>query len=201
MIIIPQSFDLLFPEREKKLLDQIEYCGRVFYKSETKGDPAGFVKRLIDNGHESVLEHASISAEIVTDRAIAQELTRHRIASYTMESTRYVRYKDGLTVIRPPFLHGVPGWTWESGVKYAEEYYGILLGKGVSPEIARSVLPLCLACDLAMTANVRQWRHILKQRLEPAAHPQMRELMEIALDEFVRCYPVLFKDIAAEVEE
>lgn len=198
MQTVDQSFTLLEPMPEGQALRIIETVGRVAYQSEPKGDPAAFVRMLIKRGHDSVLEHVSISARILTDRGIAQELTRHRIASYTMESTRYVRYNDGLTVIEPPGLSLFSRSAWRDAIIAAEMDYATMIRDMTPPQLARSVLPLCLACELTMTANVRQWRHVLRQRSAPAAHPQMCELMGLALVELRLHYPVLFGDLGAD---
>ncbi|MBR4384137.1 MAG: FAD-dependent thymidylate synthase [Selenomonadaceae bacterium] len=156
-----------------------------------------FVRSIIKRGHESVLEHVSLTFHIVCDRAIMAELTRHRLASFTVESTRYVKY-DELTVIEPPKLKRNQLYRWRLGVSAANVEYQHLIELGCPPEIARSVLPLCLATELYMTANLREWRHVLKLRTDKAAHPQMRfvagKIFEILRDRL----PVIVEDINNE---
>ena len=90
----------------------IEKAGRVCYKSETKisNDSAeSFIKNILKRGHESVIEHASASFRIITDRGITHEIVRHRIASFSQESTRYCNYSNAkfnnaISVIEPPEL-------------------------------------------------------------------------------------------------
>lgn len=210
-------------------LKLIEECARTSYRSEDRitedGESAKkMVKKLIDNGHESCLEHSSMSVIFVCDRAIANELERHRLASFTQESTRYVNVKaeklgaDGeMQVILPRDLEkGYDLYTndlikqlesssdvdeyykyldFKNSVEYAEKQYdSLILGK-VPPEIARSVLPLSLATKVAMTANYREWRHIFKLRCEEHAHPDMRNLMIPLLHEVKQRIPVVFDDI------
>ena len=176
----------------------IESCGRVAWRSEAKGEPWEFIGMLMARGHESVLEHAGFSARIVTNRAIANELTRHRHASFTQESTRYVDgVKRGVVFIRPScapdgdidvrewglslqrWVH--PFGAWVEGAVQAVDAYRQMRASGAKPQDARGVLPLDLATNLVMTANLREWRHIMNLRSAPAAHPQMRALMRLIL--------------------
>lgn len=160
-------------------LKHIETCGRTAYRSESKGEPGKFVEMLIKRGHESVLEHACASLRLTTDRGVSHELVRHRLAAYTMQSTRFVSFQQGINVIRPPGLVGEQDSVWAYAMTHAEISYKRMIELGEPPEIARSVLPTCLATEIVATMNFRQWRHVLKQRLTSAAHPSMRELMEL----------------------
>ena len=175
-----------------------------------------FVKKILSNGHESVLEHVSAGFKIVTDRGVTHELVRHRIASFSQESTRYCNYGNdrfgkNLTFIEPPGLR-TPEQTgesvtmadgdlgaWASVLEGAEHIYLEMISRGVAPQIARSVLPNSLKSEIGMTANAREWRHFLKLRLSPKAHPQMREvarMIQILLGEW---FPAAFEEFAVEV--
>lgn len=192
------------------ILKHIEAMGRVCYKSEdrTGEDTAGpFVRRLIASGHESVLEHASISVNIVCDRGVSHELVRHRLASYSQESTRFCNYSAGkfgneLTFILPSWLDKKDqGFElFKSTLALSESSYIALIQRGWKPEQARNVLPNALKTEINMTANLREWRHILKVRTAPAAHPQMRELMLGILNELKVKLPDVFCDILAPTE-
>ena len=127
---------------------------------------------------------------------------RHRLASYSQESTRYCNYSKEafgkeITVIRPPF------WTecderyktWEQACRDAETAYFAMLAYGASPQEARSVLPNSLKTEIVMTANLREWRHVFTLRCSAAAHPQMQQLMKPVLAEFQSHLPELFDDI------
>jgi thymidylate synthase (FAD) len=184
MKIVPQSVELLWitPDPYK----HIEMSGRVCYKSEdkiTEDSAVKFCNMIKQRGHESVVEHAVASFKIVCDRGVSHEIVRHRIASYSQESTRYCNYsKDKfgteITVILPPGLADEPILYafWEDAMKDAEGSYLQLISRGVSPQIARSVLPTCLKTEIVMTANFREWMHFIKLRTSPAAHPQIREI-------------------------
>ena len=205
MKIISPSFDILTPLNGQKILEHIELCGRVCYKSEDKitdTSAAGFVAGIIKRGHETVLEHFSITVKFVCDRGVSHELVRHRLASYCQESTRYCDYaKDGfggeITFIKPFFLTaGTYAFNcWRSVCSEIESAYFELLNAGCSPQEARSVLPNSLKTEVVMTANLREWRHFFKLRTAPAAHPQMREIAVPLLHQMQELIPVVFDDI------
>lgn len=190
-IIKPSAEVIEFTPEGETLIEQ---CGRVAYQS-SRIDTKRFIEMLIKRGHESVLEHASATVLIVCDRGVSHELVRHRLVAYTQESTRYCRYKDEITVICPPGLAGDSYDDWRDCVTRAEHAYLLILESGISPQIARSVLPTCLKTQIAMTANLREWRHVIKLRCSEAAHPQMREIMFIVRDALKGIYPSVFGDL------
>ncbi len=188
------------------ILQSIERAGRLCYKSEPKGDPGKFVRSLITRGHESVIEHGVVSAVVVTDRGISHEIVRHRIASYSQESTRYCNYgaeKFGkeISVIKPTFVDKESEDTWYSAMVKAEFSYFQLLHQGASPQTARSVLPTCLKTELFMTMNLREWRHFLWLRLSSEAHPQIRSLAREILDTLFCFFPDVFFDLEFRMKE
>jgi thymidylate synthase (FAD) len=130
---------------------------------------------------------------------------RHRMASYCQESTRYCNYGKGkfgeeITVIEPCFWPEGSDlyWAWKNACLISEQCYFSLLKSGATPQEARSVLPNSLKTEVVMTANIREWRHFLKLRCSPAAHPQMREVALILLDKVHALIPVCFDDIWSE---
>lgn len=137
----------------------------------------------------AMLENAEdyMTVRFVCDRAIANELVRHRVFSFSQESTRYVSYKDGVTFVRPlPFewAEEDKGWnhrysTWIHTMGQIEKMYQELMDSGCTPQEARNVLPLSTKTELLMTGTHQQWTDMLKLRLDRAAHPQMRYLMEL----------------------
>jgi len=205
MKIIKPSIEILDNITPVEVLKKLELCGRVCYKSEDKitdESAVKFISNIIKRGHESVLEHVSFSVRFICDRGVTHEIVRHRIASYSQESTRYCNYSKGqfngeITVIEPCFL--VPGTAgydmWYKACQMAEQYYFSMLDWGCSPQEARAVLPNSLKTELIMTANIREWRHFLKLRTSPAAHPQMREVANMLLTELNFLLPSLFDDI------
>lgn len=157
----------------------IEKHGRICWGSHdkmTENSAPEFISKLIRLGHHSVIEHASASFKIVADRAICMEIVRHRIASFSMSSTRYIRYTDDVPFIEPPDLNKEQRIEWMESCVFSEKQYKKLLSMGCSPQIARSVLPNCTAAELAMTANLREWLHFIELRGSKAAHPQIRPI-------------------------
>ena len=208
MKIINADVEFITPVDGAAILKRLERCGRVCYKSEAKitdtSAPA-FVAGIIKRGDQAVLEHCSFPVKFICDRGVSHEIVRHRVASYCQESTRYCNYsKDGfgseITVIKPCFLaEDSDGMKeWKSAMRFAEDHYFSLLDFGCSPQEARSVLPNSLKTEVVMTANIREWRHFLKLRCSPAAHPQMREVALILLEKVHALIPVCFDDIWSE---
>ena len=193
MKIIEPTVELIDDIDGAQILRKLELCGKVSRKSKL-GDAESFVRSIIKRGHESVLEHVSLTFHIICDRAIMAELTRHRLASFTVESTRYVKY-DELTVIKPFSTPDGNDFTFWHMMRNTERNYLFLVEQGVKPELARAVLPLCLATELYMTANLREWRHILKLRTDKAAHPQMRVIAGKILSILREKIPVIVEDI------
>lgn len=209
MKIIPASYEILTQLNGAEILRKIELAGRVCYKSEDKiaeGSAERFVRSIIERGHESVLEHVSLSVRFIVDRGVSHELVRHRVASFSQESTRYCNYsKDGfgseITVIEPTALNlnGNAYMHWEWGCKCAEKAYFQMLAMGAAPQDARSVLPNSLKTEVVISANLREWRHILRLRTDKAAHPSMREVMVPLLNELKEKVPVVFEDIEVKL--
>lgn len=181
MKIIEQSWQWL--QKPENALELIEQAGRTCYKSEYKINPGSaekFVRQIVKSGHESVLEHVSASVRLITNRGVTHELIRHRIASYSQESSRYCRYSGDLEFIKPVWWEDwskIEQGAWTRAMKNAEYEYLMLLSEGSRPEQAREVLPNSLKTEIVMTANLRQWRHIFRLRCDKKAHPQIKELM------------------------
>lgn len=224
MKIIKQYWEWLTgnePDGEK-MLRLIEQAGRVCYKSEeriTGTSHYEFVKKAIAMGHLSIIEHANISVRIITDRGVTHEIVRHRLASYSQESTRYCNYSQGkfggeITVILPVWFYNIvekfplgPDASnddfrdmdkqsgWEVACKEAEYNYLAALGKEQSAQEARAVLPNSLKTEIIMTCNVREWRHFFTLRCSTKAHPQMQEIARSMLRGFREKVPVIFDDI------
>ncbi|MDR0805062.1 MAG: FAD-dependent thymidylate synthase [Oscillospiraceae bacterium] len=201
MKIIEQSFDFINPPEWREIPKRIELIGRVCYKSEDKitaDSAARFIANIIKRGHESVLEHVSFTVRFVTDRGVTHEIVRHRVASYSQESTRYCNYGDskgGLTVIKPYFADNPTLYsTWKTQCESAETAYNTLLADGATPEAARSILPNSLKTELVMTANLREWRHFIGLRADKSAHPQLRGLTVPFANTLNGLLPEIFPD-------
>ncbi len=205
MRVITPGFEFLQKPDGEQILRNLEYIGRVCYKSEDKITPdsaAKFVGILIKNGHESVIEHEKITVKITCDRGISHEIVRHRLASYSQESTRYCNYNkerfgSELTFIRPYFWNEDPAKyaLWEQAMAQIETAYLRLVETGAAPDEARTVLPNSLKTEIVMTMNLREWRHFFILRTSPKAHPQMCEITIPMLKAFQQAVSVIFDDI------
>lgn len=209
MKIIKPSYIIEQEIDQTKMLETIERAGRTCYKSEhlMKDDSAEkFVKNIITRGHESVIEHEKITIRIICDRGVTHELVRHRLASYSQESTRYCNYSNDkfgneLTFIEPCFFNTDESQDklnkeiWIKSMQLIEDNYNQLISNGAKPEEARSILPNSLKTEIVTTMNIRAWRHFFKLRTDKTAHPQIREISNMILDELKEKLPVLFGDL------
>lgn len=203
MEIINSSYIIEGKIDGEQVLKNLERYARVCYKSEEKisldlTSATKLIRHIIEIGHESVLEHEKATVRIICDRGVSHEIVRHRIASYSQESTRYCNYnKKGVTFIKPLFFQeGSSKYNlWLSAMQYCEDVYNLLICQGASPQEARSVLPNSLKTEIVITFNMREWRHFFRLRCSPKAHPQMREITIPLLKEFQRRIPIIFDDI------
>ena len=212
MIVVKPAVEIIDMADYSDILRKIEKIGRVCYKSEDRiqDDSAEkFIGGIIKRGHESVIEHESVSVKVICDRGVTHEIVRHRVASYSQESTRYCNYsKDkfqgqiSVIDISTGFSYDMENpadcrkyTIWHDAMEYAEKSYFQMLEAGASPQEARSVLPNSLKTELVMTMNLREWRHFFKLRLGSGAHPQMKEISRFILEVFRQKLPVFFQDI------
>ena len=205
MKIIEPTVELIDDFDAAAIMKKIERAGRVCYKSEgnIKDDSAEkFIRGIIKRGHESVIEHATVSFKIICDRGVTHELVRHRIASYSQESTRYCDYSAGkfggeLTFIKPCFWQeGDENFQlWKDTMAQLEKNYLALRKNSARPEEARSILPNSLKTEIFVTMNLREWRHFLKLRTSKAAHSQMREVALKIYKILAEKLPAIFYDI------
>lgn len=205
MKVIKPYFEIMDSINGDEIIKKIEICGRVCYKSEnsiTSESARKFIQNIIQKGHESVLEHEKITVRIICDRGVTHEIVRHRLASYSQESTRYCNYSkdkfDGeLSFIKPCFWdeNSVNYKLWECSMKEAEQTYMKLISSGATAQEARSVLPNSLKTEIIVTMNLREWRHFFRLRTSDRAHPQMREIAKPILEEFKIRIPIIFDDI------
>ena len=208
MNIIEPGFEVLDDLDGRRMLRKIEAAGRICYKSEeniTDGSAEIFVRSILKNGHESVIEHEKISVRVVCDRGVSHEIVRHRIASYSQESTRYCNYskeKFGkeLTFIKPVFWEedSKEYQLWKNLMKKTEASYNELIEMGAAPQEARSILPNSLKTEIVITMNLREWRHFFRLRTSKKAHPQMRQISRMIWEYFKGNIPAVFDDIDAD---
>ena len=200
MKLINPSVKIEFPVSEIEIFKKVELAGRTCYKSEgkiTDNSCISFFRMILNKKHLSVLEHVSITARFICSRAMTHELVRHRLASYSQESQRYCRYNtDDIQFIIPEWF-GSEGKEkdilWSEAMEYAELKYIKLLETGQSAQDARDVLPNATKTEIVVTANLREWIHILKLRTAQEAHPEMRRLMSLFVAELNKYYPNLMR--------
>lgn len=224
MKILEPSISVDWLESGQEILRRLEAYGRTAYKSEDKideGSAGKFIGMIVLRGHLSVLEHVAVSVRVICDRGISHEIVRHRIASYTQESTRYCNYAKGefggeLAFILPSFLKeyyeeainkrlsvnsqrartaGVLYREWLAAMKSAERTYIAMIGYGAKPQEARSVLPNSLKTEIVMTMNLREWLHFFRLRTASSAHPDMQVVANAILVEFKAHIPVIFCEV------
>ncbi len=185
------------------ILENIEYYARVSHASEDAIIPGSYDRFLrsvvLTHGDWSVTEHEKVTCEFLVDRGITHEIVRHRIGSYTQESTRFVNYqKRGgeAKFIKPVDIgHVFDDVDWVNAINQVEASYMEMCKNGVKPQIARSVLPNALASKIIITYNLRSWRHFFIMRTSAQAHPQMRQVCDPLLAEFKEKIPILYEDI------
>jgi len=225
MILTKASVELEGIKSQAQGLDmlvRLEEAGRTCYKSEQNEDKApyesavAFIGNVLKRGHESVIEHEKMTARFICDRGVTHEIVRHRLASYSQESTRYCNYKGGVEFIIPCWMDIPEGEyssrdtidasilkdngasEWFGACLNAEASYLSLLEMGWTPQQARSVLPNSLKTEIVMTANLREWRHFFNLRAIGTAgkpHPQMVEVAAVLLEKVKSVVPVIFDDI------
>lgn len=196
---VKMSVELLASTPEPEKL--IERAGRICYASECKEETRDqFIKSRIKQGHESIIEHASASFYINNiSRACSHQLVRHRLASFSQQSQRYVNESD-FDYIIPPSMEDDERVKiyFKDCMDYRQRDYKIFQDCNIKPEDARFILPNACATRLIMTANFREWRHFLKMRLDSHAQWEIRKLAELILDELYRISPAVFIDIYSE---
>lgn len=188
-----------------ELLRNIEFYGRHSHDAQEKQTETSWEKFLqtwvVEHGDWSITEHEKITVIATMDRGISHEWVRHRIGSYTQESTRFVNYtKPGRSAkfVRPPLSKPESALVWEAAMTHAEEAYKTLIALGEAPQIARSVFPTGLKTTIVTTFNLRNWRHFLLMRTCREAHPQIKELCIPLLGAFQARIPLLYADIIPE---
>ena len=188
----------------KSIMKNIEKACRTCYRSEnliTEESYKNLIKNCLNRGHESILEHEKITIRMCCDIGVYKDLTRHRFGSFSIESTRYCNYgKDKfdneIKSIEPCNIDKKELFNeWYSACTEIEQRYLKMAELGATPDQMRMILPHSTAAEVVMTANIREWRHILSLRASKMTHPSVQQLMIPLLLYFKRCMPELFEDI------
>lgn len=192
----------------KKIMKTIERAGRTCYKSHITNEESykTFISNIIKSGHESVIEHEKVTVRLYSDIGCYKDLTRHRLTSFSVESTRYCCYdkeKFGseISFIEPIFKDNEEIYSlWLDTMSNIEKNYMKMREYEATPDVCRMLLPHSTAAEFVMTANIREWRHIFKLRCNKAAHPSVRQVMIPLLLHFKNIMPELFADISYDEE-
>lgn len=193
----------------KKIMKNIERACRTCYRSEgliTEDSYKKLLNNCINRGHESVLEHEKITVRMQCDVGVYKDLTRHRFGSFSIESTRYCNYgKDKfdneIKFINPCNMDKKELFNeWYSSCIEIEQRYMNMVKLGATPDQLRMILPHSTAAEVTMTANIREWRHILDLRTKKMTHPAIRQLLIPLLLLFKKEMPELFEKIEYDTE-
>ncbi len=181
----------------------LEHAGRVCYRSEARGEPGAFLKARIREGHESIIEHASATFEISgISRACSHQLVRHRLASYSQESQRYVEMDDPEWVIPDDVAEDEAAMeVWEAFAGQVVSAYQALRERGVRKEDARFVLPNATATRIIVSMNFRELRHLFRIRISRGAQWEIRQLGIAMLEAVTPHAPAVFGDLREELRE
>jgi len=208
MIVIEPSFEVLTPfgslteQVGLQMLQFVEQMARISHRSEDKQTDDSwrrFIQAVVvEHGDWSVVEHATLTVIFRVDRGITHELVRHRLFSFTQESTRFVNYgKKDIEFIEPTYLQGRKNalFLWKMAIQESERTYLDLLRDGTRPQEARSVFPNALAATIAVTGNLRNFRHLFLMRTSKETHPDFRRVVDPLLQTFKQFIPLLFDDL------
>lgn len=193
-----------------KIMKNIERACRTCYRSEgliTEDSYKKLLKNCINRGHESVLEHEKITVRMCVDIGVYKDLTRHRFGSFSIESTRYCNYgkdkfENEIKVIRPCNIEKDSDLfiEWFRALDFMEQEYIRMSRMGATPDQMRMILPHSTAAEVTMTANIREWRHILDLRTKKMTHPSIRQVLIPLLLKFKKEMPELFEAIEYDTD-
>ena len=189
----------------KAIMKRLERACRTCYRSDgsiTDESYSNLLKNCINRGHESILEHEKISITMICDIGVYKDLTRHRFASFSIESTRYCNYgKDKfdaqIKFIKPCNYeeNSTMYELWKESMEEIEKKYLALSEAGATADQLRMLLPHSTAAKVSMTANIREWKHILSLRTTVHAHPAIQQLLIPLLLLFKKEMPEIFDSV------
>lgn len=207
-----------------KMMQNIERACRTCYRSEDKITNDSYktlLKNCLSRGHESVLEHEKVTIRMRCDIGVYKDLTRHRLSSFSIESTRYCNYNkdkfdNQLHFIEPVFYDKTwveanyegsaytasqyKSYLWFDCMGEIEKSYNAMIEGGAIPDEARMILPHSVAATVTMTANLREWKHILELRASKHAHPAVQQVMIPLLKYFKEEMPEIFENVEYNID-
>jgi len=193
-----------------QIMKNLERACRTCYRSEDKITEESYktlLKNCINRGHESILEHEKITIRMICDIGVYKDLTRHRHASFSIESTRYCNYgkdkfENQIKFIKPVNIEeGTEIYEeWKKSLEEIEKHYIKMVELGATPDQMRMILPHSTAALVTMTANIREWKHILSLRCTKHAHPAVEQVMIPLLLHFKKNMPEIFENVEYDEE-
>jgi len=193
-----------------QIMKNLERACRTCYRSEDKITEESYktlLKNCINRGHESILEHEKITIRMICDIGVYKDLTRHRHASFSIESTRYCNYgkdkfENQIKFIKPVNIEeGTEIYEeWKKSLEEIEKHYIKMVELGATPDQMRMILPHSTAALVTMTANIREWKHIFSLRCTKHAHPAVEQVMIPLLLHFKKHMPEIFENIEYDTE-
>lgn len=188
-----------------KVMKSLERAAKHCYRTEgniKENSYDHFLRNCISRGHESVLEHEKVTVRICCDVGAYKDITRHRLASFSIESTRYCNYSKNkfgneISFIEPCNIEDENLYEqWKACMANIEQTYNKMAADGALPDQLRLLLPHSTAAELTMTANIREWRHVFALRADKHAHPSIQQFMIPLLLYFKQQMPALFDEVA-----
>ena len=192
-----------------QIMKRIERACRTCYRSEgkiTEDSYKNLIKNCLNRGHESVLEHEKVTVRIYNDIGSYKDLTRHRFASFSVESTRYCsydkdKYGNEISFMDPVYIEDEKVYeVWKKTMQEIENSYLEMKKLGATTDMCRNILPHSTAAEYTMTANIREWKHIFELRANNHVHPAIRQVMIPLLKYFKEQMPDIFGDIPYDEE-
>ena len=192
-----------------QVMKRIERACRTCYRSEgkiTEDSYKNLIKNCLNRGHESVLEHEKVTVRIYNDIGSYKDLTRHRFASFSVESTRYCsydkdKYGNEISFMDPVYIEDEKVYeVWKKTMQDIENSYLEMKKLGATTDMCRNILPHSTAAEYTMTANIREWKHIFELRANNHVHPAIRQVMIPLLKYFKEQMPDIFGDIPYDEE-
>lgn len=192
-----------------KIMKNIERACRTCYRSEgkiTDDSYKNLIKNCITRGHESVLEHEKITVRLYCDIGVYKDITRHRHASFSIESTRYCsydkdKYSNQISVMNPVYIEDKEIYDeWKTAMEEMEKHYMKMKALGATTDMCREVLPHSTAAEVTMTSNIREWKHIFSLRCNNHVHPAVRQVMIPLLKFFKEEMPIIFDEVEYDEE-
>ena len=211
--IVEPSVEIITDIDGKKILKTIERAARTCYNtegniSEDTSSAEKMISKLIEMGHTAMIEFADIHVILRCDVGVYKDLSRHRLCSFAIESTRYCNYSkdkfgNEITFIKPVNIKDDTDEyaIWYNTMSEIEQSYNEMAKLGCTPDQLRMLLPHSTAAYVNMKTNVREWRHIFELRCAKAAHPSVRQIMLMTLNEFHKRITLLFDDLYEQFKE